>query len=179
MLQIENCSLAIVDIQGKLAQLMHDKEILFKNTAILAQAAKILGIPILWCQQCPDSLGTTVPEIAEHLKGIEPVNKSSFSCLGDPNFKQKLHALNRSHILLAGIETHICIYQTASDLLKADYSVEIIKDAVSSRSEENKTTALDRLKAEGAAISSTEMTLFQLLKNANHPNFKQIAKLIK
>jgi len=179
MLDIQQCCLTVVDVQGKLAQLMHGREALFKNIQILARAAKILEIPILWCQQCPDALGPTVPEIAQYLADIEPINKSAFSCCGEEQFNKKLKKLARNQILLCGIETHVCIYQTAVDLLRQDFHVEVIADAVSSRALENKQIALNRLSAEGAKISCTETVLFELLKTTEHPEFRQIAKLIK
>lgn len=179
MPDIEDSALVVVDVQGKLAQLMHEKDILFKNVQILIKAAGILDIPILWCQQCPESLGPTIPEIAELLTGSRPINKASFSCCGAPDFNDALDKLSRRHVILCGIETHVCVYQTAADLLAEGYSVEVIADAVSSRTLANKQIALRRLAANGANISSTEMTLFDLLKTAEHPKFKQIAKLIK
>ena len=179
MLDIKKCTLVVIDVQGKLAQLMHDKEALFKNIQILIKAAKILDIPILWCQQCPDSLGPTVPEISQLLAGIKPVNKAAFSCCGQDQFNIRLNELNRNQVLLCGIETHVCIYQTAINLLRKGFSVEVITDAVSSRTPENKKTTLQRMSTEGVNISSTEMALFELLRTAEHPQFKNIAKLIK
>ena len=179
MLDIQQCCLTVVDVQGKLAQLMHGREALFKNIQILVWATKILEIPILWCQQCPDALGPTVPEIAQLLADIEPINKSAFSCCGDELFNARLKELARNQILLCGIETHVCIYQTAVDLLRQDFNVNVIADAVSSRAPENKQIALNRLAVEGANITCTEMALFELLKTAEHPKFRQIAKLIK
>ena len=179
MLNIFNSLLVVVDVQGKLAQLMHDKEVLFKNIRILIQAAKILDIPILWCQQCPDSLGPTVSEISQLLTDCEPINKSAFSCCGEENFNVRLNKSARQQVILCGIETHVCIYQTASDLLRKGFCVDVIADAVSSRTLDNRQIALQRMSAGGANISSTEMALFELLKTAEHPQFKQIAKLIK
>jgi len=179
MLDIENCCLAVVDVQGKLAQLMHNKEALFKNIRILIQAARILEIPILWCQQVPEALGPTTPEIAELLTDIEPVNKATFSCCGAEQFKSKLAKLSRNQILVCGIETHICVYQTAVDLLGEGVNVTVLADAVSSRTPENKQIALNRIAAEGGNISSVEMALFELLRTAKHPKFRQIAKLVK
>ena len=179
MLEINNCCLIIVDIQGKLAQLMHDKEALFKNVRILIQSAKILEIPILWCQQVPMVLGATVPEIAELLTECEPIDKAAFSCCLHEPFVDALKKLERSQVLLCGIEAHICIYQTAMDLLARNYEVTVIADAVSSRTFENKHIVLGRLQSESVKISSTEMALFELLKNAEHKKFRKIAKLVK
>ena len=179
MLDIRNSLLIIVDVQGKLAQLMHDKDTLFKNIEILVKAAKILDIPILWCQQCPDSLGPTIPEIARLLADYEPINKSSFSCCGEENFNIRLNESSREQIILCGIETHVCIYQTAFDLLRKGFHVDVVADAVSSRTLDNKQIALAKMTAGGINISCTEMVLFELLKTAEHPRFKEIARLIK
>jgi nicotinamidase-related amidase len=179
MLEIHRCCLVVVDVQGKLAQLMHGKEVLFKNIQILIQAAKVLDIPILWCQQCPAALGPTVPEIAELLAGNEPINKSAFSCCGVETFSSRLNELGRDQILLCGIETHVCIYQTAVDLLRKGFCVDVAADAVSSRTLDNKQIAIRRMAAEGANVTSIEMALFELLRTAEHPQFRQIAKLIK
>ena len=179
MLDIKECSLVVIDVQGKLAQLMYDKDVLFKSIQILIKAAKILNIPVLWCQQCPKALGPTIPEISELLTEIKPINKSVFSCCGDEQFNIRLNELSRKQVLLCGIETHVCIYQTAIDLLRKGFTVDVIANGVSSRTKENKKVALKRMSAEGAKISSVEMTLFELLKTAKHPNFKEIARLIK
>lgn len=179
MLDIRNSCLIVVDVQGKLAQRMHDKQQLFKNIEILIIAAKTLDIPIIWCQQVPDALGPTVSQIARLLTGIEPVNKATFSCLAHTPFAEKLKSLKRTQLLLCGIETHICIYQTTVDLLAADYQPTVIAGAVSSRTLENKTLALERIADEGGKVSSVEMALFELLRTAEHPAFRQIAKLIK
>ncbi|UCE50520.1 MAG: hydrolase [Phycisphaerales bacterium] len=179
MLDIGNCCLAVVDVQGKLAQLMHDKDALFKNIRILIQAAQILEMPILWCQQVPDALGPTIPEVAELLTDVEPTNKATFSCYGAEQFKSRLIELSRNQILLCGIETHICVYQTSIDLLDEGFNVTILADAVSSRTPENKQIALNRIAVEGGRISSVEMALFELLRSAEHPRFRQISKLVK
>ena len=179
MLDISKSLLVVVDVQGKLAQLMHDKDKLFENIGILVKVAKILDIPILWCQQCPESLGPTVPEIAKLLADDKPINKAAFSCCGEENFNIRLNESSREQIILCGIETHVCIYQTAVDLLRQDFHVEVIADAVSSRALDNKQLALNRMAAGGINISCTEMALFELLKTAEHPQFKNIAKLIK
>jgi nicotinamidase-related amidase len=179
MLEIQRCCLTVVDVQGKLAQLMHGRDALFKNIQILIQAAKTLEIPVLWCQQCPDALGPTVPEIAQLLADIKPINKAAFSCCGAEQFNAELKQLMRNQVLLCGIETHVCIYQTAMDLLRQDFNVYIIADAVSSRTLENKQIAINLMSAERVKISSTEMALFELLKTAEHTKFRQIARLIK
>ena len=179
MIDLKNCCLVVVDVQGKLAQLMYDNQTLFKNIEILIKAAKVLSITVVWCQQVPEALGPTIPQIAELLSGDQPINKSSFSCCGDEQFIDRLNTLNRSNIILCGIETHVCIYQTALGLLAKGRYVTVVADAVSSRTQENKQLALNRMKSKGVDISSVEMTLFELLKTAKHPQFRDIAKLVK
>ena len=179
MLDPAHCCLVVVDVQGKLAQLMVDKEALLKNITTLIRSAQLLSVPVLWCQQVPQALGPTLPEIAELLIGNEPIDKASFSCCGEPRFAERLRVLGRKQVLLCGIETHVCIYQTTVDLLVQGYEATVVADAVSSRTAENRQIALDRLAAEGAAIASTEMVLFELLRTAKHPHFKEIAKLVK
>ncbi len=166
-------------MQGNLAQLMVDKESLFANIEVLIKAAKALEMPIVWCQQNPRALGETVPQLAELLSGVEPVDKMSFSCCGDAKFIDKLNALKATDVILCGIEAHVCIYQTAMDLLDRDLNVHLIADAVSSRTAPNRQIAIRRLTAEGASLSCTEMILFELLKTAEHPEFRELCRLIK
>lgn len=179
MLDLQKCCLVVVDVQGKLAQLMYEKQALFKNIEILIKASKLLNIPIVWVQQVPKALGETVPQISELLMEIEPINKSSFSCCGDEKFNERLNGLQRQQVLVCGIESHVCVYQTAVDLLRVGKEVTVIADAVSSRSLNNKKIAIDKLRCGGVDISSVEMVLFELLKNCEHPKFKEVAELIK
>lgn len=179
MLKIQNSCLVVVDVQGKLAQLMHDKDVLFKNVQVLIRTAQILNIPILWCQQCPDALGPTLPEIAQLLTENEPINKSAFSCCGEEAFNNNLNELSRNQVIVCGIETHVCIYQTAIDLLRKGFEVNVVADAVSSRTLENKLIALKKMAMEKINIYCTEMALFELLRTAEHSHFKEVAKLIK
>ena len=179
MIDIEKCCLVVVDVQGKLAQLMDGKESLFANIEVLIKAAKALEMPILWCQQNPRALGPTAPQLAKLLGGVEPVDKMSFSCCGDAKFIEKLNALKATDVILCGIEAHVCVYQTAMDLLDRDLNVHLIADAVSSRTAGNRQIAIRRLTAEGASLSCTEMVLFELLKTAEHPKFRELVQLIK
>ncbi len=179
MFEIEKCCVAVVDVQGKLAELMHEKAKLFDNIVILIKASKKLDIPVLWCQQVPSALGDTVKPIADLLSDNKPIDKSDFSCYRNAEFKNKLNELGRNQVVLCGIETHICIYQTGCDLKADGYEVSVICDGVSSRAAANKQIALKRMAAEGIVVTSVEMILFELLKTAEHPAFREIAKLIK
>lgn len=179
MLSREQTVLVVVDVQGKLAQAMHNKEALFRNLQRIIRGAQVLGLPILWCEQNPAGLGPTIPEVAGLLAGAQPIAKMSFSCCGQEAFQQALTATRRSQALLAGIEAHVCIYLTAADLVAAGYEVQVIADAVSSRTPENKQIGLARIAAVRASVTCTETALFELLRTAEEPKFKEIVKLLK
>jgi nicotinamidase-related amidase len=179
MLTIENSLMVIVDVQGKLAQLMFEKEKLFANLVRMVKGAQIIGVPILWNEQNPAGLGATIPELAELLANLQPQSKMTFSCCGNPTFAEELRRSGRRQLLLVGIEAHVCLYQTATDLLQQGFEVHIVSDAVSSRTLENKRIGVERMKALGAIITSTEMALFELLRTADHSRFREISRLVK
>ena len=179
MLSRTNAVLIIIDIQGNLAQAMHDKENLFANSVKLIQGFKTFNLPIIVTEQIPQKLGRTLPVISQELDGIEPIAKETFSCWDDRNFINQLKALSRKHIVLAGIECHVCVYQTALDLISNGYHVHLVSDAVSSRTPENRQVGINAIKSAGAHITSTEMVLFELLRTAADPKFKEIIKIIK
>lgn len=180
MLTIDNTTLLVIDVQGKLAQLMYRKEALFDNLQKIIKGAKVLELPIIWTEQVPEKLGPTLPEINQLLVGVaEPISKASFSCCGHAPFMARLQALNRQQILMTGIETHICVYQTTVDLLNQGHEVQVVADAVSSRTVENRQIGLDRIKEAGASLTSTETALFELLRVAEGPQFKEISKIVK
>ena len=179
VLDIEKTSLVLVDVQSKLAELMYDKETVFSNSVILVKAAKILGLPILWCQQYPKALGETIPQLSALLGDERPIDKLCFCCSGHPDFIARLNELKREQVILCGIEAHVCVHQTAMDLLDRDYDVHLAADAISSRTESNKKIGIQRMRDEGVSISSTEMALFELLRTAEHASFKEVAKLIR
>jgi nicotinamidase-related amidase len=179
MLKIDDTVLVLVDIQGKLATLMHDKELFFANTAKLIKGARVLDIPIIWNEQIPEKLGRTVPEISEHLEGLSPLEKTTFSCCGNPDFMERLKSLEREQILLAGMETHVCVYQTALDLLPEGYEINLVTDATSSRSLDNKQVAIEEMQELGAKLTTVEMALFEMLRVAEGDKFKEIIKIVK
>ena len=179
MLKTENAVLVLVDIQGKLATLMHDREAFFKNVARMIKGSKVLGIPILWNEQLPDKLGRTVPEISELLADQSPLEKNTFSCCGNKDFVEKLKSLGRKQILLAGMETHVCVYQSVLDFIPLGYEVHLVADAVSSRSLENKQIGIQAIRDLGGRITCVEMAFFEMLQVAEGDKFKKIIELIK
>lgn len=180
MLNIKDTALVVIDVQGKLAQLMDQKEALFANLERIIKGVRVLELPILWTEQVPEKLGETTPKIRELLvDSAQPISKSSFSCCGHRPFMDALKGLQRKQVLLTGIETHICVYQTALDLLNLGYEVHLVTDAVSSRTAKNKQIGIERIREAGALPTSTEMALFELLRVAEGDKFRQIARIVK
>ena len=171
--------LIIIDIQGRLAQVMHNKESLFDNNVKLIQGFKALNLPVMVTEQIPEKLGRTIPELAQELEGVNPIAKESFSSWADASFRDHLESLTRRHVILTGIECHVCVYQTALDLIQNGYTVHLVADAVSSRTPENCRIGLDAIKTAGACLTSTEMVLFELLRTATDPKAKEIFKIVK
>lgn len=171
--------MVVIDVQGKLAQLMHNREALFRNLQIIVKGIRILNIPILWVEQNPVGLGSTIPEIASLMPDLKPIPKMCFSTCRNTEFMEALRASGRKQILLVGIEAHICVYQTAIELLNLGYDVEVVSDGVSSRTMENRDLALAKMRKAGIGLTSVEMILFELLGVAEGGRFKEIAKIVK
>ena len=179
MLTTDDSVFLLIDTQGKLAHSMCAKDSLFSNLKKLVKGMRALEIPILWAEQNPKGLGPTVQEIAELLPDLQPMTKYSFSCYQNQEFRQALEALGRQSVLVAGIETHVCVYQTVRDLRKAEYDVQLVADAVSSRTIENKHIGLEKCREVGASLTSVETALFELLEVAEGDKFKQILDVVK
>jgi nicotinamidase-related amidase len=166
-------------MQGKLAQSMHCRELLFENVQKIIKGAQVLGMPMLMTEQNPKGLGPTIPEIADLVPGVRRIPKLSFSCCADESFSKELSGLQRRQVLLSGIEAHVCLYQTTVDLVASGYEVHVLADAVSSRTAENKAIGLQKMRDAGASITSVETALFELLRVAEGPAFKQIIGIVK
>ncbi len=180
-LEAEQCALIVVDIQQKLLPPIFKKETLVKNSQLLVRLAKTLSIPIMMTTQYSKGLGATVPEVSSLLPDIAAIDKLEFGCFGSDRFRGALKALpgNRNTVLLCGMETHICVMQTALGALNDGYLVHVASDAVSSRSEWNWHIGLDRMRAAGAVISSTEMMMYELLRCSGTAQFKEMLSYLK
>ena len=178
MLSAKNTVLVVVDVQGKLAQLMHEKDRLFDNLSRLIRGAGVLNLPVICTEQNPDGLGATVDEILP-LITTDRIAKLSFSCCREPRFMERLENIGCNQVLLSGIEAHVCIYQTSLDLLESGYNVYVVADAVSSRTAANREIALEQMRSMGARITSTETVLFELLGTAEGDTFRQILQIVK
>jgi len=180
-LEAEQCALLVVDMQEKLLPPIWEKERLVRNVQLLIRLAGILKIPVVVTVQYAKGLGNTVPEIASLLPGNPPVDKLTFSCFGSDVFCSLLKRLpgQRTTALLCGMETHICVMQTALGALREGYLVHVASDAVSSRTELNWRIGLDRMRAAGAILSSTEMMIYELLRSSGAPAFRELLPYLK
>jgi nicotinamidase-related amidase len=180
-LEAEQCALIVVDIQQKLLSPIFNKEMLVRNSQLLVRLAKILSIPIMMTTQYSKGLGATVPEISSLLPDVTAIDKLEFGCFGSDVFRSGLKALpgSRNTLLLCGMETHICVMQTALGALNDGYLVHVASDAVSSRAEWNWRIGLDRMRSAGAVISSTEMMMYELLRCSGTAQFKEMLSHLK
>jgi nicotinamidase-related amidase len=180
-LEAEQCVLLVVDIQEKLLPPIFNQESLVKNSQLLIRLAKILSIPVMVTTQYSKGLGPVVPEIASLLTEVTAIDKLEFGCFGSNQFRSGLKSLpgNRNAVLLCGMEAHICVMQTALGALNEGYLVHVASDAVGSRAEWNWKVGLDRMKAAGAVISSTEMMMYELLRCSGTPQFKELLQYLK
>ena len=180
-LEAERCALLVVDIQEKLLPPIFQKEQLVRNSQLLIRAASVLKIPAIVSTQYAKGLGATVPEIASLLPESGAIDKNLFSCLGSEVFCTLLKRLpgNRNTLLLCGMESHICVTQTALAALREGYIVHVASDAVSSRTEWNWKIGLERMRAAGAVISSTEMMIYELMRSSGSPAFKEMLPYLK
>jgi nicotinamidase-related amidase len=180
-LEAEQCALIVIDIQEKLLPPIFQKEQLVCNSQLLIRAAHILKIPALVSTQYAKGLGATVPDVASLLPGTEAIDKTLFSCFGSDVFCSLLKRLpgHRTTLLLCGMESHICVAQTALAALREGYLVHVASDAVSSRTEWNWKIGLDRMRAAGAVISSTEMMIYELMRSSSSAAFKELLPHLK
>ena len=180
-LEAEQCALVVIDIQEKLLPPIFQKEQLVRNAQLLIRAAGILKLPTLVSTQYAKGLGGTVPQVASLLAGTQPIDKTLFSCFGSDVFCSSLKRLpgRRTTLLLCGMESHICVTQTALAALREGYLVHVASDAVSSRTEWNWKIGLERMRAAGAVISSTEMMIYELMRASSSAEFKEMLPYLK
>lgn len=180
-LDANRCALLVIDIQEKLLPPIFQKEQLVRNAQLLIRAAGILNIPVLVSTQYAKGLGGTVPEVASLLAGTQAIDKTLFSCFGSDAFCGTLRRLpgQRTTLLLCGMESHICVTQTALAALREGYLVHVASDAVSSRTEWNWKIGLERMRSAGAVISSTEMMIYELMRESSSAAFKELLPYLK
>lgn len=187
MLNPANTLLVLIDVQEKLTAVMNGREALVSNLTKLVKGMRTLNIPILWLEQNPAKMGNTISELSSLLDGNSPIPKMTFSCCGSDAFTIAVQESGRKQILVAGIETHVCVYQTATALIRAGYAVEVIANAVSSRQLVDHTIGLEKIRDCGrnsvgsgqGHITTVETVLFELLSTADHARFRDILNIVR
>lgn len=179
MFNIDNTILLVVDVQGRLATIVKNSSDIMHNIEILIEAAKLFEIPIIYTEQAPSKIGTTIDSLKHQLRNYKCIEKETFSCMRTPEFEEQLQKYNRQEIIVCGLETHVCVYQTVCDLIKAKYQVQTVQNAVSSRHILDHHAALNLMEQTGAKLTSTEMIICELIKTAQCPNFKKLMQLLR
>lgn len=181
MFNLENSFLLVIDVQERLFNVMHEKQRLCESVSKLAGIAGALSLPVICTEQYPKGLGHTIEPVAGVLSetGCETFDKMSFSCMGEPGVKAQMEALGRKQAIICGIESHVCVYQTAVELIENGFEVAVVADGVASRTAESVELGLRRMEKEGVKISSVEMIAFELMRTAEHEAFREIARIIK
>lgn len=181
-LQRAEAFLVVIDVQQKLMPVIHDREAVERNIDRLVRGSKVVDIPAILTEQYVHGLGPTVPNIRrafEETSGYEPIEKACFSGYGCAEFVMTTRNLHRKQAIVAGVEAHVCVYQTVGDLLTNGYEVTIVADAIASRTPANKEIAIRRMISDGARLSSTEMALFELTVSSGTDEFREISRLVK
>ncbi len=179
-LTTENTLLAVIDMQEKFAPAIHNFQETASRTAVMAAAAAAMKIPLVFTEQYPKGLGPTIPELAKFMTPETPrVEKACFSCFGEEAFRKLPTQLQKTTLILCGVESHVCVLQTALDALERGYEVFVPGDAVSSRHEPDKLAALAFLTSRGVNVVNTESIIFMLLKTSASPFFKAVQKIVK
>ncbi len=180
MLEKEDCGLLLVDVQGSLARIVQNSDIFIANTKKLIQCCKLLSIPVIWLEQNPKGLGATILEISELVSDSSNVNeKFHFNALLEDSIKREIKATGRRQWLVAGIEAHICVYQTVLGLINEGFETEVVMDCISSRKQSNIDLAVTKMQNKGANITSLEMCVFELMNTSKTESFNEILLLIK
>lgn len=178
LVERDGSALVVIDVQEKLVPLISRGEEVVKNIVRLVKFCKACSIPIVLTEQYPKGLGRTVKEVMEELRDIKPIEKTSFSCFGSEEFRALLKRDKVSTLILAGIEAHVCVAQTALEAL-GTFKVCVVADATSSRKPEDKEIALQRMRDSSVIISSTEMLMYELLRDSKAKEFEEVRHLLK
>ncbi len=179
LLYKDSTALLLIDIQERILPVILNHNLVVENSKKLINGFKVLNLPIFYTEQYPKGLGPTAASIKSELEGLSAIQKMSFSCFGAANLFERLKDNNISQVVVAGIESHVCVQQTALDLAQNGFQVNIAADAVSSRKEIDYNTALNRMSKHGVEITTTEAILFELLNVCGTDEFKKISKIVK
>lgn len=169
----------VIDVQTSLAEVMSQRDPTVAATRLLVRSAGRLGMPVIVTRQNPTRLGDTVPELLEAVGAHVPVDKMVFDCLAEPRFAARLEATERRTVIIAGMETHICVLQTALSLARAGYGVHVVADAVCSRREQDRSVALSRLRNAGVVVTTAEQVVYEAVGEAGTDRFRDVLRFVK
>ncbi len=177
----KHSQLVVIDVQERLVAAMPEKprQQALHNTALLTQAANTLKIPIVHTEQYPKGLGTTEEVVRSHLAETGAIEKTCFSCCAAEGFITAISLAQRQQIIICGMESHVCVLQTAIELQQAGYQVFVVENAICSRHKQNHNNALARLRQAGIIVTNTESVIFEWLRDARHPDFKTLSRLLR
>ena len=179
MLTTESALLLVIDFQERLMPAIHRHEELAQKASAIIKGCRILDVPILITQQYTKGLGDTIQALEDALVEYEPIEKITFSCYGNTDFRNRLNNADKENIIVTGIEAHICVQQTVLDLLENGYNVYVIADCIGSRNENDCFYSVRRMEKSSAVVTTVESALFELLVRADHPKRKAISELVK
>lgn len=179
MLKRSNVLLCVIDLQDGLLPRIDGAEGIVAQSVKLIRFARALDLPVIYTEQYPKGLGRTTERVAAELAGCVPLEKVSFGCFDGPGFEEAVQATGRTQMVVAGIEAHVCVMQTVLAGMERHYEMFVVRDAVGSRHPADCQAGIDRMRTEGAAIATTEMVLFEILRAAGTPEFKKVLPLIK
>jgi nicotinamidase-related amidase len=178
--ETDRAVLVVIDMQQRMMSAIHEHESVTMAASKMLRAAAVLGVPVLHTEQNPAGLGETIEPVRAHLPAeTRTISKVTCSCWGDTTFRQQLIESNREHVLLVGVEAHVCIQQTALDLLRVDYVPFVLADAVGSRREDEKSIALERMRSAGVIVTSAEAMIFELVRRCDAPQFRAILDIVR
>ena len=175
----EETAAVVIDIQERLLPHINEWDITLQNCLKLIDGLQVLSVPLVVTQQYTKGLGATENSVSGKIPEFSFIEKISFSCFGEPAFRSRLSSLGKKYIILFGIETHVCVLQTCLDLIDEGYMPVIVEDCVSSRKPNDKSVAIERMRQEGARITTLESILFELVQCAGTDTFKSISKIVK
>jgi nicotinamidase-related amidase len=179
MLERTKALLLVIDFQEKLLAAFTEPGQMLQNCVKLIKFAKILNLPILWTEQYPKGLGQTTDAIKGELSDVKPVEKSTFSCFGEPDFVDTLFRYTSSQIIVCGIETHICVEQTVLDGIECGYQMHVVTDACGSRKTQDHNQGVQKMKTAGASLNCTEMAIYEVLVRSDTKEFRETLKFLK
>lgn len=180
LLNVDNTVLVVIDMQEPFLRSIHERDRLMHNVRALMQGANVLRLPIIATTQIAEKMGDVIDPVKNLLPTqLPPFDKTTFSCMGAPAFVSELQRTGRKQVLLCGVESHICVNQTAHDMTAAEYQVHVVADAVSARTEANWRIGMEKMRAGRTLMTSVEMALYELLYEADTPEFRDILKIVK